>query len=484
MTFGSLLGSNHITIPLFQRAYCWGASSSTHRSTHSSSGAQVRLVEGWWRDVNRSSASTPHRVGKIVFQRAERGGNSQGTLLCIDGQQRATTSLLLLAALRDAALRLLSPQCEHPTGLQLLRILNGLLYTDPDTALAYAHQAAQAEEGSRGELFEQLRDTHGGASFSRLTPSWVDRKAYYECILAGLITHGDWVASNSTASESHQGQAKAAFDEFVQELVAKQTTFDSAIDMLRNVAEKAVEGMALMYIEIINEVNLAQVFLWMQEKALFGQGSMLLNAQPGVTMTGGDMVRNLVLSVYMNEPLQKQEELYRKLWLQPVELVCGSLEAMENMLEAFIEARTKIPMLEGGSGRAYCKKLKQTAMLPPTIEGESTTNVKVQSKQDQQRPPYVSSFESLVKDLVAGTSDTQRAAQMRGVLLYARFVSLVEERSQQDHDSMPPPVQEAPCWQQSSHAIKPPADRSLELVHENLLHELGGFACQYSSNKH
>jgi uncharacterized protein with ParB-like and HNH nuclease domain len=61
-----------ITIPLFQRSYCWGASS---------------LVETYWRDVSKIDEYNPHRVGKIIFKR-----DNPNDLLCVDGQQRITTT--------------------------------------------------------------------------------------------------------------------------------------------------------------------------------------------------------------------------------------------------------------------------------------------------------------------------------------------------------------------------------------------------------
>ena len=51
-----------------------------------------------------------------------------------------------------------------------------------------------------------------------------------------------------------------------------------------------------MLVVIMNEVNLGQIYLWYQEKSLFGMGALLHNASPGEYLTGGDMVRNLVLS--------------------------------------------------------------------------------------------------------------------------------------------------------------------------------------------
>merc|ERR1712196_88460 len=48
MSFAALLTREQIVIPLFQRPYCWGATSSVHRTSHHDQGKECRLVEGWW----------------------------------------------------------------------------------------------------------------------------------------------------------------------------------------------------------------------------------------------------------------------------------------------------------------------------------------------------------------------------------------------------------------------------------------------------
>ena len=59
---------------------------------------------------------------------------------------------------------------------------------------------------------------------------------------------------------------------------------------------QTLDKMGVMYVEIVNEVNMAQVFLWLQEKSLFGEASLLFNPSPGVYFTATDMARNLLLS--------------------------------------------------------------------------------------------------------------------------------------------------------------------------------------------
>ena len=45
--------------------------------------------------------------------------------------------------------------------------------------------------------------------------------------------------------------------------------------------------MCVMLVVIVNEVNFGQIYMWLQEKSLFGEGALLHNASPGEYLTGG-----------------------------------------------------------------------------------------------------------------------------------------------------------------------------------------------------
>lgn len=103
MNFHDLLQSlapscERILIPLLQRTYCWTDTQ----------------INQWWKDatgVTRSSQSNygdmyGHRTGKCIFKSNRIGSGETFELICIDGQQRITTQLLLITAIRDAALKI------------------------------------------------------------------------------------------------------------------------------------------------------------------------------------------------------------------------------------------------------------------------------------------------------------------------------------------------------------------------------------------
>ena len=80
---------------------------------------------------------------------------------------------------------------------------------------------------------------------------------------------------------------------------------------LADLAHLALEKMGLTLVEILNEINMAQVFLWLQEKSLFGQGALLHNPTPGVDFSGADLIRNLILVSVMDQSLGYQAQFYR-----------------------------------------------------------------------------------------------------------------------------------------------------------------------------
>ena len=105
--------------------------------------------------------------------------------------------------------------------------------------------------------------------------------------------------------------------------------------------------------EIVNDINMAQVFLWLQEKSLFGEASLLYNPTPGVYFTAVDMARNLLLSPMMSESIADQERFYRQHWLEPIES-CFATSAVFNLaLSEFIKLKCVDLTHESDSEKAY-----------------------------------------------------------------------------------------------------------------------------------
>ena len=176
-----------LIIPLFQRRYCWTESQ----------------FEKWWNDVHHGKREllVQHSTGKIVVK-----PNENQELIIIDGQQRLTTTLILLISLRN-------------------------------------HMKNQNEAN---------KYILNGDDGYRLIPSYLDRPAFYSMIDNTECRKDDC---------SHQWRAYDYFNEKI-----KQLSDDEIVEMLSN----ALHKMSVMLVIIVNEVNFGQIFLWLQEKSLFG----------------------------------------------------------------------------------------------------------------------------------------------------------------------------------------------------------------------
>eukprot|EP00211_Chloroparvula_japonica_P001949 CAMPEP_0119126336 /NCGR_PEP_ID=MMETSP1310-20130426/5301_1 /TAXON_ID=464262 /ORGANISM="Genus nov. species nov., Strain RCC2339" /LENGTH=469 /DNA_ID=CAMNT_0007116489 /DNA_START=141 /DNA_END=1550 /DNA_ORIENTATION=- len=324
--FTEMLGPEcgRIVIPLFQRTYCW-----------------EKQIPGWWRDLT-TKAAMGHRVGKIIVKVSPSLADEQA-LICIDGQQRITSLSLVLATLRDAALReraVLSAEDARAVVLDTTTArLERYLFHDLEAWHRWVDQAA--ERGARCPL------AHGEGvdiGFSKLVPSFVDRGAFFELITAGRVAERAGQDGHPEYTEGTRrtcaGRAKGYFDAAVDEyLNAAEAGGRCRAQTLSTLTGYALRGMTLARTEILTPINFAQVFLWFQEKSLFSMAALLHNPSPGEKFNACDLVRNLILSTHMNKSLDEQEDLYRKLWLFPLEKRFPSTKAMDAMLSAFIDSK-------------------------------------------------------------------------------------------------------------------------------------------------
>ena len=383
MTYGALFGGDGadddgcpVVVPVFQRTYCW----------------TDEQVAGWWRDAFQGGgrAAKPaadrlaHGTGRCLFRRVsdaddDDGSEPRASLLCLDGQQRSTTTQLALAAVRDAALALVNAETVPrgadagvPRGADadadadaLIRRIEAALWVPGADADGWIRSAAAASFSSadlgasetppfvEGAVPEALR--------FRLLPSWVDRASFFECITAGAVHHrargmdpggdahgespggespGPKVRYSAGTSSTPMGRAKALLDAKAADLVRAGDRVAS-IAALRDAVDAALVGTKLIYVEVKgDDVDLAQAFQWLQEKSLFA-GSILWNRAPGVDFSACDLVRNALVATTLRLPLREQEAWYRAMWLDPLQRRLrdgGSPRAFDALLNAFLVA--------------------------------------------------------------------------------------------------------------------------------------------------
>ena len=182
-TLGTVLGNLQIVIPLFQRRYCW----------------TEKQGASWWRDLRnlmkKGGWNSSHGTGKIVVMQHKSDDVSQ--MVCIDGQQRLTTTMLLIAAIRDAA-----------------------------AAVAPNDSAAFAALQSRLTSLLHVAD-----ATCRLQPSYIDRASFFS-----LLGYGDHLPPNTPTSVNPSlVSMKALFDQRVSEMLRSCASCDEMVGALAQV---------------------------------------------------------------------------------------------------------------------------------------------------------------------------------------------------------------------------------------------------------
>eukprot|EP01108_Squamamoeba_japonica_P002971 TRINITY_DN248_c0_g1_i3.p1 TRINITY_DN248_c0_g1~~TRINITY_DN248_c0_g1_i3.p1 ORF type:complete len:345 (-),score=162.31 TRINITY_DN248_c0_g1_i3:35-1069(-) len=270
---------------------------------------------------------------------------------CLDGQQRVTTTVLLVAAARDALLRLRrsapansDDKLDDELCAAAVRELEQVLFTDVDAAHAFA-----ANDDWRLSIRVGQR-----VPFCRVVPSFVDRKPFFELLLAGLSSAPDTLSP--VTHESLQRASKAYMDEQFA-VMARDRPRTEAMHAVMQHAASALR-MQHMLVELQTDANLAQVYQWLQEKTLLSAGALLFNPSPGRDMHACDLVRNMILAPFMDDSLDAQEHLMRSRWIQPIELPCdGRPERIDKVIAAVVFGR------EFAESQTE-QTLKQTARMP------------------------------------------------------------------------------------------------------------------------
>jgi len=269
-TFKDILSfEGKFIIPIFQRRYCWGSN----------------LVERWYTDSRRGSRDHLgiHNTGNLVVRWSQQ---DQGYIL-IDGQQRVTTTLLLLTALRDT----IRANIEDDSSRTVLKDISSFLFYN-----------SECEE-------------------MKLIPCYLDRESYNSIILG----------KSNMYEDSFQTGAYRLFSKLLQEDICHK---QDKLEVLTEIYHQCLTKMGVTRVEIINEIDMAQVFLWLQEKSLLS-GLMIHNPTPGEALGCCDLVRNLLLSPMLNKPIKEQEHFYLDDWILPLERKFSSRDIFNTALKRY-----------------------------------------------------------------------------------------------------------------------------------------------------
>lgn len=353
-----------IIVPLFQRRYCWEPS-------------QWKQL---WRDVVSPrfgvSVANPHAIGRVVIARETREA-----IVLVDGQQRTTTLMLLLCAVRDVA-RDLDAHAAAPLVKKINRVL---LHNDPAKA-AVASTAAASQSEQAGEhapahalvskTIEQAKvglESLDGADCVRLIPSRDDRlpfcslvlSAPFECDASGgarkMTECHEFFKAEALAQikrEVFDVTAHAALEAALEgsdvsdaihateadvDVGAAAASMGAAaaqakVELLGRVVESTLTKLSVVTFELQDGVALQNMY------DMFAQRERALNASffggnvGGRTMGQCDLVRNMLLGCIADE--EERNGAYEDCW-RPMEQSQGEgdPQALERFLASFLEAQ-------------------------------------------------------------------------------------------------------------------------------------------------
>lgn len=293
-----VLAASRLRIPMFQRRYCWGPT-------------QWNLLLG------DAIAKLGHELGRLtVYELPNKANTSRREVLVSDGQQRCTTSLLLLAAVRDAALE------QGVEGDKLAASLDDFLCPD-------------------GASFNAWRESSGRSlalntdlSFLALSPTFFDREAFYTALLPPGAAQF-WRSRCSTEDSSARPlEAKRHFRAELQlRLTLEQKTPHEAVACLSRASE-GVLSFSWLYFAISLQDSTEDATIIFQRMAFRDEMLRKLFAQrpdEGVNLGDSDFVRSLLLGSFRHE--EDALEMYRQCWLV-VEKKAEDIAKASNGLES------------------------------------------------------------------------------------------------------------------------------------------------------
>ena len=301
-SLGQLLASDEykqIVIPVFQRPYCWPESQLEAWVENVVEGGELLTtdhcnVEDMFEVI---AIEEFHSVGIGRFKRIK------SDLTCVDGQQRITTTSLFIAAIAD--------------------ILHDLSQKEANEEEEFLRQVIKKCEYF---LFNS-RDNREDFSCLRVLPSHQDREHFYNCV----------VGNRSSRENVHQEDSsqivktKKYFLSSLQRILSDSGEHKSQV--LLKLLRSCVTWMRMMVVTVDDEVDLCSWFLWLQEKSLLGFAALLMNNAPGVDFRAGDLVKNLLLSAFIEQSVASQDELYSRLWTPELQRCIHNDKFIERYLE-------------------------------------------------------------------------------------------------------------------------------------------------------
>lgn len=352
-------------IPIFQRRYCWG------EDQWATLFDDVALVA--------SGTKERHSLGRIT---CAVGDSDDGRLLVIDGQQRNTTAILLLAAIRDVA--------------------SARLGDDDCAALSLTIDRILFSSGLEEWIAARERNTHleDGAAldFAALVPTYCDRASFFA---ATLPPRAEVLPGSGSWRRPMEGKQY-----FLQRIQGEST------EHLVAVCDVVLHKLQWLFFPIsLNDghedgtENLQVIF----ERLALRDATFCKphRATEYANMGAADFVRNLLLGSFEQEC--EAIRMYKTHWL-PIEQGAaasadlkrssGVAEILEGMLDSFLNAQPEhmqkscvaASTSKGIGGELYARFRKW--LIAALAEGDPTG-----------APPHSSDVERKTEELLTRLKD-------------------------------------------------------------------------------
>lgn len=299
----------HLAVPLFQRRYCWGPPQ----------------WETLLADVERmteapSENNRLHWLGRLTCTHTLTNSRTQ----IIDGQQRTTSTLLMLAAIRDVA----ATVGKEVAARELVNELDNIIFPNTEELDNWILGATRDTDGMTWIPEGQV------LSFARLLPTYCDRASFYAAALpmrARATSSGEW----SRPSEAKRWFLAAMQGRRVEDLSRLAAALLDRVDMLvfpvtvGTGRQDGTEDLQVIYERLaIRDATLCRPH----------------RSTEYADMGAADFVRNLLLGSFGSE--KTAIYLYRSTWLPLERAAAEAAErsrsnvalGLERMLERFLKA--------------------------------------------------------------------------------------------------------------------------------------------------
>ena len=279
-TFNVLFRTKHITLPVFQRKYCWTTS-------------QFKL---FWKDLIKLSSSFKshkHHIGKVtVFEKGDE-------IIVIDGQQRITTVLIICMSIRDAFIRINETRKSRKIRNMVDKIESVLFNSADSINLPKAKDKSKAQLSTCDEKSDIDVGEGDRVRHIRFLPTYLDRQPFYNLVL--------------------RNKAQKSNDSVVNIYAAKQY-FDACVDSLcRN---GSLQRLCVLYVDLMPKFTFVYtgiphqhadkgffIYQWLFEKQ-FLAATLLQNKRPGEHHLPCEMFNNYILSFFIALDIEHQERVY------------------------------------------------------------------------------------------------------------------------------------------------------------------------------